>query len=58
MRVRVLFLISAIKVVLSYSINIFYSSPSHAPLDPQPAAGTPVVPCSSLLSCTVEQQLI
>jgi hypothetical protein len=44
MRVRVQLLTSGIRVVLSCSINIFCSSPSHASLGPQPAAGTPAVP--------------
>jgi hypothetical protein len=44
MRVRVLFLTSGIRAVLSCSLNISYSSPSHASLGPQPAAGTPAVP--------------
>jgi hypothetical protein len=43
MRVRVQLLTSYIRVVLSYSLNISCSSPSHASLDPQPTAGTPVV---------------
>jgi hypothetical protein len=37
-------LTSGIRVVLSYSLNISYSSSSHASLDPQPAAVTPAVP--------------
>jgi hypothetical protein len=44
MRVRVRFLTSGIRAVLSCSINISCSSPSHASLSPQPAAGTPAVP--------------
>jgi hypothetical protein len=44
MRVRVLFLTSGIRAVLSCRLNISCSSPSHASLGPQPAAGTPVVP--------------
>jgi hypothetical protein len=44
MRVRVLFLTFGIRVVLSYSLNISCSSPSHVSLGPQPAAGTPTVP--------------
>jgi hypothetical protein len=44
MRVRVLFLTSGIRAILSCSLNISCSSPSHASLGPQPAAGTPVVP--------------
>jgi hypothetical protein len=44
MRVRVLFLTSGIRAVLSCSLNISCSSPSHASLGPQPAAGTPTVP--------------
>jgi hypothetical protein len=43
-RVRVLFLTSGIRVILSCSLNISCSSPSHGSLGPQPAAGTPVVP--------------
>jgi hypothetical protein len=34
MRVRVLFLTSGIRAVLSCSLNIFCSSPSHASLGP------------------------
>jgi hypothetical protein len=44
MRVRVMFLTSGIRVVLSCSLNVSYSSPSHASLGPQLAAGTPDVP--------------
>jgi hypothetical protein len=44
MRVRVLFLTSGIRAVLSCSLNISCSSPSHAFIGPQPAAGTPAVP--------------
>jgi hypothetical protein len=44
MRVRVLFLTRGIRAVLSCSLNISCSSPSHASLGPQPAAGTPTVP--------------
>jgi hypothetical protein len=44
MRVRVLFLTSGIRAVLSCSLNISCSSPSYASLGPQPAAGTPAVP--------------
>jgi hypothetical protein len=44
MRVRVLFLTSDIRVVLSCSLNISGSSLFHASLGPQPAAGTPAVP--------------
>jgi hypothetical protein len=44
MRMRVLFLTSGIRAILSCSLNISCSSPSHASLGPQPAAGTPVVP--------------
>jgi hypothetical protein len=44
MRVRVLFLTSGIRAVLSCSLNISCSSPSHASLGPQPAAGTSTVP--------------
>jgi hypothetical protein len=44
MRVRVLFLTSGIRVVLSCNLNISCSSPSHASLDPQPATGTLAVP--------------
>jgi hypothetical protein len=44
MRVRVMFLTSGIRVVLSCSLNISCSSPSHASLGPQPVAGTPAVP--------------
>jgi hypothetical protein len=39
-----MFLTYDIRVVLSCSLNISCSSPSHASLDPQPAAGTPAVP--------------
>jgi hypothetical protein len=44
MRVRVLFLTSGIRAILSCSLNISCSSPSHASLGPQPAAGIPAVP--------------
>jgi hypothetical protein len=44
MRVRVLFLTSGIRVVLSCSLNISYSSSSHASQGPQQATGTPAVP--------------
>jgi hypothetical protein len=44
MRVRVLFLTSGLRAVLSCSLNISCSSPSHASLGPQPTAGTPTVP--------------
>jgi hypothetical protein len=44
MRVRVLFLTSGIRAVLSCSLNISCPSPSHTSLSPQPTAGTPVVP--------------
>jgi hypothetical protein len=44
MRVRVLLLTSGIRAVLSCSLNISCSSPSHASLGPQPTAGTSVVP--------------
>jgi hypothetical protein len=44
MRVRVLFLTSGIRAVLSCSLNISCSSPSHASLVSQPAAETPAVP--------------
>jgi hypothetical protein len=44
MRVRVLFLTSGIRAVLSCSLNISCSSPSHASLGPQPAAGRLAVP--------------
>jgi hypothetical protein len=44
MRVRVLYLTSGIRAVLSCSLNISCSSPYHASLGPQPAAGTPIVP--------------
>jgi hypothetical protein len=42
-RVRVLFITSGIRAVLSYNLNIICSSPSHASLGSQPAAGTPTV---------------
>jgi hypothetical protein len=42
--VRVLFLTSGIRVVLSCSLNISCSSSFHAFLDPQPTARTSVVP--------------
>jgi hypothetical protein len=44
MRVRVMFLTFGIRAVLSCNLNISYSSPFHASLGPQPAAGTPAVP--------------
>jgi hypothetical protein len=44
MRVRVQLLTSSIRAVLSCSLNISCSSPFHASLGPQPAAGTPTVP--------------
>ena len=44
MRVRVSLLTSGIRAVLSCSLNISCSSPSHASLRPQPTAGTPAVP--------------
>jgi hypothetical protein len=44
MRVRVLFLTSGNRVVLSCSLNISCSSPSHASLGPQSAAGTLTIP--------------
>jgi hypothetical protein len=44
MRVKVLFLTSGIRTVLSCSLNISCSSPSHASLGPQPAVGTLAVP--------------
>jgi hypothetical protein len=43
-RVRILFLTSDIRAVLSCSLNILCSSPSHVFLGPQPAAETPAVP--------------
>jgi hypothetical protein len=43
MRVRVLFLTSGIRAVLSCSLNIFCSSPFHASLGSQPVAETPAV---------------
>jgi hypothetical protein len=39
-----MFLISGIRAVLSCSLNISCSSPFHASLGSQPAAGTPAVP--------------
>jgi hypothetical protein len=44
MRVRVLFLTSGIRTVPSCRLNISCSSPSHASLGPQSAAGTSAVP--------------
>ncbi|RLM66639.1 hypothetical protein C2845_PM16G02100 [Panicum miliaceum] len=44
MRVRVSILTTGIRAVLSCSLNISCSSPSHASFSPQPGAGTPVVP--------------
>jgi hypothetical protein len=44
MRVRVLFLTSGIRAILSYNLNISCTSPSHASLGPQPAVGTSTVP--------------
>jgi hypothetical protein len=44
MRVRVLFLTYGIRAVISCSLNISCSSPSHASLGPQPTAGTPAIP--------------
>jgi hypothetical protein len=44
MRVRILFRTSGIRVVLSCSLNISYSSSFHTSLGPQSATGTPVVP--------------
>jgi hypothetical protein len=43
MRVRVMFLTSGIRAVLSYNLNISYSSSSHASLGPQPVARTPAI---------------
>jgi hypothetical protein len=43
MRVRVQLLTSGIRVILSCSLNISCSSPSHASLGPQLTAGTPAV---------------
>jgi hypothetical protein len=44
MRVRVLFLTSGIRVILSCSLNISCSSPFHVSLGPQSTARTPAVP--------------
>jgi hypothetical protein len=44
MRVRIQLLTSGIRAVLSCSLNISSSSPSHASLGPQLAARTPIVP--------------
>ncbi|PVH64550.1 hypothetical protein PAHAL_2G300600 [Panicum hallii] len=44
MRVRVSILTTGIRAVLSCTLNISCSSPSHTSLSPQPGAGTPAIP--------------
>jgi hypothetical protein len=44
MRVRVSILTTGIRAILSCTLNISCSSPSHASLSPQPGAGTLAVP--------------